>query len=321
MNADTAKECRAYVMVGPTAVGKTAVAHALALLLEVDVLSADSMVVYRGMDIGTAKPTLQQRAQVTYWGIDLAGPDESFSVATYLEEARRAMRTGRDAGRALIVTGGTGLYLRCLMEGLDASARPNPELRAYWDSQLRENGLASLTTALRSRDPLRYDEMSDSDRKNPRRLIRALEVIEAEPGASRNEPAWRDPAEQPLIVGLRMENVALDQRIAVRVCQMYGDGLIEEVEDLQGPADLPAANGIGYAEARGVLDGSLSREDAIQRTIARTRKLARRQMTWFRHQARVCWITIDPDTSISDIANRVRSHWEREGPVTLSIEA
>jgi len=321
MNANTAEECRAYVMVGPTAVGKTTVAHALAQLLGVDVLSADSMVVYRGMDIGTAKPTLQQRAEVTYWGIDLADPDESFSVATYLEEARRAMRTGRDAGRALIVTGGTGLYLRCLMEGLDASARPNPELRAHWDRQLKEGGLASLVSALRSRDSLCYEEMSDSDQKNPRRLIRALEVIEAESGASRSEPAWREQAEQPLIVGLTMENADLDKRIAVRVRQMYGDGLIEEVKALPGSADLPAGNGIGYAEARGVLDGSLSQEEAIERTIVRTRKLARRQMTWFRHQARVCWITVDRDASISDIANRVRSHWEREGPVTLSIEA
>lgn len=322
MNADSAGQCRANILVGPTAVGKTAVAHALALSLGMDVLSADSMVVYRGMDIGTAKPSPEQRAQVHYWGLDLVAADVPFNVSDYLDEARRAARAACESDRMLLVSGGTGLYVRCLVEGLDASPPPNPELRAFWDRRWRADGLPVLQEALREQDPTRFDSLSDSDQGNPRRLIRAIEVAAAEAETLHRTPGWGAAAEQPAIAGLAMDAADLDQRIAARVHRMYADGLIEEVERLVGlTADLPAANGIGVAEARGVLDNDLTQDAAIEKTIARTRKLARRQMTWFRHQANVFWITIDASTPIPDIADRVRSHWERVGPVTLPIEA
>ncbi|MCE9614171.1 MAG: tRNA (adenosine(37)-N6)-dimethylallyltransferase MiaA [Lentisphaerae bacterium] len=317
MNAGAAPAApRAYVLVGPTAVGKSGVAQWVAEQHGFAILSADSMQVYRGMDIGTAKATRAERERATYFGLDLADPSHPFSVSDWLAAAREACRTV--APRPLIVVGGTGLYLRCLVEGLHAGPAPDPVARARWEGVLAEEGVGGLQAALRARDPTALAALADP--QNPRRLMRALERYGGG-GVSPAPRAWPShPAHVPF-VGLRLPAAALQSRIELRVRAMYDQGLMMEVEHLLGgPAPLSetARQAIGYAEAFAARDGQCARADAIARTIQRTRQYAKRQRTWFARQANVSWIDITPDLSVDVIARAVLQRWQDLGPTVLT---
>ncbi|MBU1693098.1 MAG: tRNA (adenosine(37)-N6)-dimethylallyltransferase MiaA [Verrucomicrobia bacterium] len=299
----------AWFLVGPTAAGKSAVAQYLAEREGWAILSADSMLIYRGMDIGTDKPAATDRRKVQYWGLDLAEPGETFSVGRFLQAASEAFHKV-EPGR-LMVVGGTGLYIKCLVEGLDAAPPADHALR----ERLAGMDVASLQEELRRRDPARLAALRDP--LNPRRLIRAIELTESKSGGSR---AGRPPG--PLMVGLRPEPVRWRDRIAGRVERMFESGLLEEARQLRdrySSLSNTARHAIGYAEALAVLDGRLTLEQARDQAIRRTRQLARRQMTWFRHQARVDWMDHDFTEPVTVLAERVWTAWRKHGPTPVVL--
>ncbi len=301
-------------LVGPTASGKTAVAHALAGRLGLPVLSADAMLVYRGMDVGTAKPSARERKRYGYEGIDLADPDEPFSVGRYLEAVRAAV--ARAASPRWIVAGGTGLYVKGLAEGLDPSGAASRRARAAVRQQYEAGGLEALRAELERRAPGALAGLADRD--NPRRVQRALErVLDGARAAPRARGAAR-----PRLVGLERAPSDLRERIAGRVEAMFAGGLIEEAANLRrryGELSPTARGAIGYREAAGVLDGRCTAVEAKERMVVRTRQLAKRQRTWFRHQADVAWVPVAAGTAAGRIADEVERTWRECGSTAFAF--
>jgi len=309
-------EYRGFFLVGPTAVGKTAVAHWIAEQHGFDILSADSMQVYRGMDIGTAKPTALERKQVHYWGLDLVCLQDRFSVGDYRAAALQAVQAAHAAGRSLIVTGGTGLYIKSLIHGLEMRPPANEAIRSRAGRLLAEHGVEALQEWLVRLDPVRYKSLSEP--RNPRRLIRAIEI--AASGEAFAGQSWQAAPTGPRIPGLMLPLETLHASIETRVRHMYAEGLVEEVQHLLA-LDLvsapTASQAIGYAEVMACLSGRYTREEAIAATVLRTRHLAKRQMTWFRHQANVDWLMLDVAMPIPDRARKVLEHWQGHGPTPI----
>jgi len=411
MQTENAAPSAAWFLVGPTAVGKTAVAQHVAERTGAAILSADAMLVYRGMDIGTAKPLPVERGPVRYFGIDLADPDEPFSTGAWLAAVRAELsgragppdpphaRATRSASASsiggsgptppeppqllrlrrldgpalpdraprpggLIVAGGTGLYVRALVHGLDAPAA-DPVRRQYWQERLAREGLEALRRELTARAPQVAAALADPE--NPRRVIRALEHLDAHGSLP---DTWRE-APKPRLIGLRLPRSALHARIAARVERMFANGFLDEVATLRDrfpawtaasvttgarasvraafqpavggdgappssshalsqatggrtvaqSADTPATarSAIGYAEACDLLDKRITREQAIAQIVVRTRQLAKRQETWFRHQADVTWIEIAADEPAAAIAARVLAAWREHGPTPIRL--
>ena len=312
----------AWFIVGPTAVGKTAVAQWIAERAGCQILSADSMMVYRGMDIGTAKPNQAERSRVVYHGMDLVTPDRPFSVAEFLAHAvgvcsrspgavsGAPFRSQGDPG--IIVAGGTGLYVKSLIRGLTDLPPPDTGARAHWNRVFELEGVAALQEALSGRSPELYESLKDP--KNPRRLIRALELADA--GVVQPARDWDTAKVVAPVAALRLPPEQLKRRIELRVSEMYRTGLVEEVESLLGayPAlSSTAARAIGYAEAIALVGGECSREEAVDRTVQRTRQLAKRQKTWFTHQVDVRWIDIELEMTTEEAAAQVLAHWREYG--------
>jgi tRNA dimethylallyltransferase len=310
---------RAWFLVGPTASGKTDAAHELAAALGARIVSADALQVYRGLDVGTAKPSPDARRRFGYVGLDLADPDRTFSVGDYLRAAGGALADAGGAGAGpWIVVGGSGLYVRCLLEGLAPAPEVPAAVRAAVERRLAAEGVGAVAEELRRRAPAAWEGLRD--RSNPRRVGRALELALA--GAAAPRDGWRAAEAGPRIAGLRPEPAELERRIAARVAAMYAAGLVEEARALRerhGALSRTAAQAIGYREAWDALDGRGTPEEAARRTVVRTRQLARRQMTWFRHQARVDWIDVAGGMSVGEVARRVREQWEQHGPVELAV--
>lgn len=296
---------QAYILTGPTASGKSAVAHFLARQAGRPVCSADSMAVYRQMDIATAKPSREQRGEAVYYGIDLVSPGQAFSVAEWLDAIRPAFQRG---GPVPIVVGGTGLYLNGLLQGLDGPASGDPDLRARAESM----SLDQLQDEARRVNPAGYGALPDP--ANPRRLIRLIEQGKA--GADAVDGSWAVPP--PPIVGLTMDRALLHERIERRVEAMYSGGLIDEALGLlECERSSTARQAIGYAEVFAFLRGELDLGEAIRKTVIRTRRLAKRQMTWFRHQLRVDWVDAGRYADVPSLAEAVQSAWARQGPSEL----
>lgn len=309
-------DIQAHVLVGPTAAGKSAVAQWIAERKGWVILSADSMLVYRGMDIGTAKPTRLEQQRVQYWGIDLVEPDQPFNVAMFREEALRCVQS-LAPGQGLMVVGGTGLYLRALLQGLQAGPEPSGEARARWQRLLDEEGVEALQQALRQISAGQFEALQD--KRNPRRLIRALEKAEA--GMAATEAHWSKDR-MPTVVGLSLPKEVLQERIRSRVTGMYQQGLLDEVEGLRrryATLSATAMQAIGYHEAGRCVDGELSREEAMEATIVRTRQLAKRQMTWFRGQMSVEWVEVERDTPVETVGEQVLRRWEAIGATRLEL--
>lgn len=305
------------ILAGPTAGGKSAVAQLLAEELRVPVLSADSMLVYRNMDIGTAKPTASERGDVCYAGIDLVDPDGEFSVWQWLEHAREKLRQwGRD-GVIPVVTGGTGLYLYALVNGLDDTSAPDGKRRSYWNSVYENGGAEALRDALEQLSPGASAQLRDP--QNPRRLIRALESVEA------GKPLVTTAAHTkplPVLPCLNWSPAVLRERIKERVEIMYANGLLDEARMLRQKypqLSRTALHAIGYREAFALLDGRLSLDEAKQATVTRTNQLAKRQRTWFRHKCNAHSIDVDAGISAADIAEKVRKCWQEGGETSVKI--
>jgi tRNA dimethylallyltransferase len=275
-------------IVGPTASGKTDLALALARRLDVEILVADSRQVYRGMDIGTAKPDTAARATVPHHLLDLVTPDEPFTLFDWLGAARRVVAEVGERGRLPLVVGGTGLYVSALIDGYRLGSAADPGRRASLAAELAEGGLARMVARLAAADPAGAARI---DANNPRRVLRALERAEAgEVGeGSRSEP-YRGAVR---LVGIARPRDELVRRIRVRAEALFAAGLLEEVRALtaagHGP-DLEPMSGHGYREAAHHLAGEWPLDRAIEVTALRTAQYARRQMTWLRRDTRIRWL-------------------------------
>jgi tRNA dimethylallyltransferase len=287
-------------VVGPTATGKTALAVALAQRLGGEVVNADSMQLYRGMDIGTAKPDVAERDGVPHHLLDLWHVRQPASVAEYRQRARAEVDRLRAAGTVPLLVGGSGLYVRAVLDELDFPGT-DPELRARLEAELADVGPAALHERLAAIDPAAAAAVLPS---NGRRIVRALEVVELTGGpfrASLPEPRPHYPA---VVVGLDRDPAELDDRIARRVDRMWASGFVGEVEALaadglrEGPT---ASRALGYAQVLAQLDGSLSPEEARERTVTTTRRFVRRQRSWFRRDAATAWF----DAGHPDLADAV----------------
>ncbi|MDH4334189.1 MAG: tRNA (adenosine(37)-N6)-dimethylallyltransferase MiaA, partial [Chloroflexota bacterium] len=288
-------------IVGSTATGKTELALAVAETVAVEILVADSRQVYRGMDIGTAKPDAAARMAVPHHLLDLAAPDEPFSVADWLIAAGDAVSQVAGRGRLPLLVGGSGLYVAALLDGYDLGATPSPAaIRADLDTALVHHGLPALAARLVALDPV---TAAATDLRNPRRVVRALERAQWSGGAAPRPQSLPWPGEM-VQIGLHRPRVVLDDRIAKRAAALFAGGLLSEVRQLldagYGP-DLPPMTGHGYAEAARFLVGEWSLDEAIAVTVRRTRQYARRQETWFRRDRRIQWFdagsasAADPD--------------------------
>jgi len=297
---------KAFFLVGPTASGKSAAAQYIAERQGQLVVSADSMNLYRGMDIGTAKPSEPDRRKVDYAGVDIADPTEKFSVAAYLKSVKPAFESGRE----VMVAGGTGLYVKCLTEGFDDVPPENEELRA----ELEALEFHALEKRARTDATELYNQLTEDDRQNPRRLIRILERQTPSDGKWDSQP-------RPVIIGLRVEREEQLRRIEARVETMYASGLLDEARDLITLDLSPTAlQAIGYAEAFAVLRNELTVAAAKERTIIRTRQLAKRQMTWFRNQLNVEWIDTADFASMEKLADAVLAAWKKNGPTAVVFD-
>lgn len=312
------KRLVADILVGPTASGKSAVAQWLAERTRPPrpLIAADSMTVYCGMEIGTAKPEEADRRRAPTYGLDVATPSQEFSVGDYLAALRPQARQWTEAGQQPIIVGGTGLYVKGLAEGLDSAPPSAPEHRAAAEALLAREGLEALQHALRRLSSEQYARLRDPE--NPRRLVRAYELV-----AGGHEIPLVTERPRPRMAGLLWNPEDLLARITRRARQMFAHGLVDEVRALreQYPAGLSetARHAIGYEEAARLLDGEIPEEEAIRLTILRTRQYTKRQMTWFRHQADVEWVEVSPDDSIERVAGRVQRIWDRHGPVALML--
>ena len=297
------------VIAGPTATGKTGLALGLAESLRKDsipaeIVSADSRQVYRGLDIGTAKVSPQERERIPHHGLDLVDPDEPFSVADFATHARQALAGIGQRGALAILVGGTGLYLRAIARGIDTDELPHDAaVRARIEAELTAGGLPAAAGRLAIIAP---SLAARTDLRNPRRVARALEIAELRGDAPAPPPrgypgpvAW---------LGLTAEPSAHRRLIAARARAQFDAGLVEEARALRERYDpsLPAFSAIGYREAWAVLDGTMTREQAIAEDARRNVAFAKRQRTWFRSEPDVRWLdaAADPGAAALDVTRR-----------------
>lgn len=295
------------LLAGPTAVGKSAVALLLAERLDGEIISVDSMQVYRGLDIGTAKPSAEDRRRVPHHLIDVAELDEPFDAARFVEAAGEAIAAIRARGRLPILCGGTGLYFRAYREGLGGAPASSPALRAL----LEATPLDDLLRELEEHDPMTYARI---DRQNPRRVIRAIQVIRltGRPFSSQRADWSASPAESAAAFGLSREPEDLRRRIDARVDAMFAQGLVAETQRLRdrGLEGNPTASlALGYRQVLDHLRGERSLPETIALVKTRTWQYARRQLTWFRRQARLTWFELRSDESAEAAAARVLAAW------------
>jgi tRNA dimethylallyltransferase len=275
-------------VVGPTATGKTALAVDLAHRLGGEVVNADSMQLYCGMDIGTAKPDMAERGGVRHHLLDVWHVRQAASVAEYRRLARAEIDRLRDAGTVPLLVGGSGLYVRAVLDELEFPGT-DAALRARLEEELAAVGPAALHERLASRDPAAAEAVLPS---NGRRIVRALEVIELTGGPFRARLPDPRPHYPAVVVGLDREPAELDERVAARVERMWAAGFVEEVAALaadglrEGPT---ASRALGYAQVLAQLDGELTPDEARERTVSTTRRFVRRQRSWFRRDARISW--------------------------------
>ncbi|WP_445158171.1 tRNA (adenosine(37)-N6)-dimethylallyltransferase MiaA [Halomonas sp. E14] len=301
----------ALLLMGPTAAGKTDLAIALHDRLDCELISMDSAMVYRGMDIGSAKPSAEELARAPHRLIDIRDPAEPYSAAEFREDARREMRQITAAGRVPLIVGGTMMYAKRLLEGVANLPSADPAIRAELERQAREQGLAALHAALARVDPESARRIHPND---PQRLMRALEVYRA--SGQTLSALWRQ--QQPetfpwrvLSIGVApAERRVLHERIAARFDVMLRAGLIEEVARLKARGDLhlglPSMKSVGYRQVWEYLDGDADIASLRQRTVVATRQLAKRQLTWLRSWPELHWFDTESGDTLGEVLKFVR---------------
>ncbi len=293
-------------VVGPTAAGKSDLSLDLALALDGEIVNTDAMAVYRGMDIGTAKPPEAARRGVPHHLLDLLSVREPGSVAQFQSWARTVVRDIRARGRTPILVGGSALYTRAVVDRFEFPGT-DPGVRQRLEAELEQSDAGTLHERLRQLDP---DAAAKILPDNARRIVRALEVVEltGRPfDATLPAHEYADPA--TVQIGIDIDRGTLDQRIEARVTQMFDAGFVDEVRRLldEGLADgRTASRAIGYREVAAYLAGELSLDEARERTARATRRFARRQAAWHRRDPRICWVSWDDPARLDAAIAAVR---------------
>ena len=287
-------------IVGPTAVGKTELAMRLAQRVPVEIIGADSRQVYRHMDIGTAKPSVEQRASVTHHLVDIIDPCHDFSLGEYIYEAKLAIRNANNTEKLPILVGGTGQYVMALLEGWNVPAvQADPALRTRLEADFAANGIERLVEELRGVDPEAHGSV---DLRNSRRVIRAIErAVAGHPRGA--QPAREEPSFESIWIGLNTDRAELYARADRRLDSMMASGFLEEVEWLLASGyspELPAMSGIGYSELADHLLSGAELQDVVQKAKFRTHRYIRQQSNWFRaSDTRIHWFgSSDIDSAI-----------------------
>lgn len=308
-------------VVGATATGKSDLGVALARELGGEVVNADASQLYRGMDIGTAKLTEGERHGIPHHQLDVLDVRDEASVAGYQAAARADLAAIRGRGAVPVVVGGSGLYVRALLDRLEIPPT-DPEVRARWEAELERVGPEALHDRLAQVDP---DAAASIQRRNGRRVVRALEVIELTGRPFSATMPTRELVEPTALIGLRADREVLDARIADRAARMWRAGLLEEVSGLvdRGLREgRTASRAVGYAQALRQLDGELSEAEAVEDTVVATRRLARRQERWFGPDPRIAWLEHDLPSGqlleravavVAGTASGAARHDERKG--------
>ncbi len=309
---------RIVCIVGATATGKTALSVRLAQTMDAEIVSFDSMQVYRGMDIGTAKPTEAERGGVRHWMLDVADPCESYSVSRYVEQADACVQSILMRGRAVVLVGGTGLYIDSLIAGRSFAPYPRTGVRGALEAQVRAEGIEPLYAELRRIDP---ESAASIHPANVKRVIRALEVwretgttLSAHNRATQALP----PKYRPIWLGLDYaDRAVLYERIDRRVDEMFARGLTDEVRRLLAsgvPQSATALQAIGYKELLRVLRGETDEDTARTQIRLATRHYAKRQRTWFYRNAEVHWLLRDrlgDDSALFSSARRELAFFDK----------
>ncbi len=297
-----------WFLSGPTAGGKTAVGLELAQRLNAEIVSLDSMALYRGLDVGTAKPTLEERRIVPHHLIDVIEPEQEFSLAQYLAAAEQCVADIRSRGRQALFVGGTPLYLKALLRGIFEGPPADWELRRRWQRQAEAHGSQWLHEQLTAVDPAAAERLHPND---TRRLIRALEVYEK---TARPISEWQRqfdaarPADQCRVFVLDWPRETLYARIDARVDAMFAAGLAAEIEGLVDRGvqlSLTARQALGYREVLEHLAGQRDLAETIALIKTRTRQFAKRQMTWFRSLSECRWLSVAEPLKAPDVAERI----------------
>jgi tRNA dimethylallyltransferase len=290
---------------GPTAVGKSEIALLLAGKIGGEIISVDSMQVYRGLDLGTAKPTPAERARVPHHLIDICDLTENFDAAQFIRRAQKAVEEIQSRNKTPIFCGGTGLYFKAFLSGLGEAPATNPELRA----ELEAASFEALLHELRERDPAAYEKI---DQQNPRRVIRAVEVIRLTGKKfSEQRAEWKSKVQSPKSKNFFMfsrQPEDLHARINARVDEMFRRGLVAETEQLlkRGLTENKTAmQAIGYRQVVEHLRGERALAETIELVKSRTRQFAKRQLTWFRRQLDPEWIELKPDESLERCVQKI----------------
>lgn len=320
MNIDTKeKKDRLIVILGPTAVGKTALSIALAKELGTEIISGDSMLVYKGFDIGSAKPSQEEQEGVPHHLIDIREPWENYGVTDFVSEAAHCIREINARGKIPILAGGTGLYVKALLEGYEFNDTDGHEdYRAYLEDLGRKKGKEYVHNLLSEVDPQSAERLHVNDF---RRVIRALEVqhfggeqISQRRQAGNGELSREELCYETIVIGLERDRQELYERINRRVELMFEAGLEDEVRRLlEGglARDTQAMKGIGYKETASYLSGEMSREEAIELIQKSTRHFAKRQLTWYRKMPYIEWLAADQPVGelLKDCHEKMKEIW------------
>lgn len=297
---------KTLLLLGQTATGKTKLSIELAKELNSEIISADSMQVYRGMDIGTAKPTIEERQGIPHHLIDIRNPDEDWTVSDFIEEVSRISGDMAIRKRFPVIVGGTGLYLWSLLEGFKFPIVPADKTVRQ---ELENSPTSALYSQLSTIDPISATKIHANDRK---RIIRAIEVFKltGKPISTvQSNRLTSQPANTSTIIGLQIPREELYTRINNRVDNMIEKGLVEEVKSLLAkyPKDLKAFQALGYKEVINYLDGKWNKDQMIEELKKRTRNFAKRQMTWFKRFQNVNWIDSGTDSFTVGTVKRILS--------------
>jgi len=297
------------VLGGPTAVGKTAVAIELCQVFKAEVVSADSVQIYRGLDIGSAKPTEEEKERAPHHLIDVADPREDFDAARYVRLADEAIAGIQARGKKALVVGGTGLYLRALLHGLVPAPPADPRLRAELRQAWEEQGAQALHARLAAADPAAAARIHPADCQ---RVLRALEVSlkTGQPFSHRQAAhGFRQKRYEYLLMGLNRPRDELYKRIELRCHKMWEQGLIDEVQRLLAQGVPPSARSLqtlGYRHALGFIEGRFGREEALALMIRDTKAYAKRQITWFRSMPGLAWFS---PQEVAAMTGQVQNIW------------
>ncbi len=301
------------VIVGPTASGKSAVALTVARRLNGEVISADSRQIYRGMDIGTAKPSKEERTEIPHHFVDELPPDREFNAGEFGDAGRKLIAVIARRGRVPIVAGGSGLYIRSLIDGFFEGPGADKAIRASLQERLEASGMEPLLRELREIDPVSAERI---DPTKPRRVIRALEVfhLTGQPLSMQQEQRKIPRDFRPLLFGLLWERAALYRRIEERCDRMLAEGLLDEIDRLEKKGLSPALNAlntVGYVEGFSYRRGEIGYAEMVRLMKQNSRRYAKRQMTWFRRDERISWLPVasehDLRAAAGEIVRRVKS--------------